>query len=342
MNGTAALHEPDDSTGGRIPVAEHFPSFLERNGLKLTRGPAQVLQINMGFLCNQACAHCHLEAGPDRSEVMGAGTVLDVVDFAARCRFRVIDITGGAPELNPNLADLIERMAPLAPRIMLRSNLTALADGRRDDLIDLCRKHSVVIVASFPSLNRNQTESLRGEGVFEKSIETLRKFNSLGYGRPGSNLEIDLASNAAGAFLLPPQDRLEKKFRDDLERKWGIVFNRLYAFTNVPLGRFRRWLKSSDNYDRYLQRLASSFNARTLENLMCRTLLSVSWDGYLFDCDFNQVGRLFMGGRKTHISQLETPPQPGSAIALGDHCYACTAGAGFSCGGALDGKRAGA
>ncbi len=323
-------HIADEVWGKETPIVEPFPDFLERKGLKLTRGQTVVLQVNTGFLCNQTCAHCHLEAGPGRGEVMSGRTGRDIAHFAARCRFQVIDITGGAPELNPNLGRLIEQLAPLAPRIMLRSNLTALADGLRNDLVDLCKDLSVVIVASLPSLNRNQTESQRGKDVFGKSIDALRQLNSKGYGLPGSGLELDLVSNAAGAFLPPTQCQMENKFRSDLQRKWGIVFNHLYTFANAPLGRFRQWLERSGNYERYLRKLASSFNSRTLENLMCRTLMSVSWDGYLYDCDFNQAGGLFMGGKKTHVSQLEGPPEPGSTIAVGDHCYACTAGAGFT------------
>ncbi len=213
---------------------------------------------------------------------------------------------------------------------MLRSNLTALADGDRDHLIEECRDHRVVIVASFPSLNQAQTDSQRGRGVFQESIAVLRKLNSLGYGQAGSDLELNLVSNPTGAFLPPPQEQAIKRFCQVLEMKWGIVFNNLFSFANVPLGRFRQWLERSGNLENYLQKLASSFNPCAIEGLMCRSLISVSWDGYVYDCDFNQVIGLHAGGKKTHISTLTELPAPGEPIAVSDHCYTCTAGAGFT------------
>ena len=309
---------------------ESFRLALSRHGLELTRGRTNTLQINVGLLCNQACRHCHLEAGPGRKEVMDAGTVDEVVAFAQRGHFQLIDITGGAPELNPNLVNMIDRLSPLAPRITLRSNLTALTNGKRDFLMEVCRKHRIVIVASFPSLNTTQAEAQRGKGIFEKSIAALKKLNSIGYGQEGSNLEIDLVSNPTGAFLPPSQTQEEKRFRRDLQRKWGIEFNHVYTFANVPLGRFRQWLQHSGNLEKYLQNLASRFNPCAIEGLMCRTLISISWDGYLYDCDFNLAKGLYMGGRKIHISELAGAPKPGTPIAASDHCYACTAGSGFT------------
>jgi radical SAM/Cys-rich protein len=310
---------------------EPFRLTFSKHGLEeLTRDQTNTLQINVGLLCNQACRHCHLEAGPSRKEVMDAKTVDEVAAFARRGNFQVIDITGGAPELNPNLAAMIDRLSPLAPRIMLRSNLTALTDGKRDFLMDLCKEQRVVIVASLPSLNMNQLEAQRGNGTFEKSIAALQKLNSMGYARNGSELEIDLVSNPTGAFLPASQAQEEKRFRRDLERKWGIVFNRLYTFANVPLGRFRQWLQHSGNLEKYIQNLASRFNPCAVEGLMCRTLISVSWEGYLYDCDFNLARGLSMCGRKIHISEMSGPPKPGTPIAVSDHCYACTAGSGFT------------
>jgi radical SAM/Cys-rich protein len=309
---------------------ESFRLTLSRHGLELIRGHTNTLQINAGLLCNQACRHCHLEAGPNRMEVMDAKTVDEVIAFAQRGHFQVIDITGGAPELNPNLADMIERLSPLAPRIMLRSNLTALTDGKGDFLMDVFRKHRTVIVASFPSLNATQAEAQRGKGIFDKSIAALRNLNSIGYGHDGSGLELDLVSNPTGAFLPASQTQEEKRFRRDLQRKWGIAFNHIYTFANVPLGRFRQWLQHSDNLEKYLQNLASRFNPCAIEGLMCRTLISVSWDGYLYDCDFNLAKGLSMGGRRIHITEMDAPPKPGTPIAVSDHCYACTAGSGFT------------
>ncbi|MCG6982211.1 MAG: arsenosugar biosynthesis radical SAM protein ArsS [Deltaproteobacteria bacterium] len=318
-----------DAARIKMPV-EPFRQTLAKHGLTLTREKITTLQVNVGLLCNQACRHCHLEAGPNREEVMSKETVDQVVAVAQRFRFEVIDITGGAPEMTPDIVDMILRLAPLTSRLMLRSNLTALARERRADLIDLCKQNRVIIVASFPSLNEAQAESQRGRGVFQESIDVLRKLNSVGYGRPGSGLELNLVSNPTGAFLPSSQEQLEKRFCQVLENKWGIVFNNLFAFANVPLGRFRLWLEKSGNLDKYLQKLATSFNPCAIEGLMCRSLISVSWEGYLFDCDFNQAAGLYLGTRKTHISELKELPARGEPIAISSHCYTCTAGSGFT------------
>ena len=329
MEHSQSLSENLHSTKSKMLV-EPFRQTLARHGLSLTRMKATTLQVNVGLLCNQTCRHCHLEAGPNRKEVMGKETVDQVVAMAERFPFEIIDITGGAPELNPNISEMIERLAPLTSRLMFRSNLTALAQGKRDHLIDLCKKHRVLIVVSFPSLNEMQLESQRGKGVFRVSIGVLRKLNSIGYGKPGSGLELNLVSNPTGAFLPSSQEQLERRFRQVLKNKWGIVFNNLFAFANVPLGRFRHWLESSDNLDKYLQKLATSFNPCAIDGLMCRSLISVSWDGYLFDCDFNQAANLYLEGKKTHISELMELPEPGEPIAISYHCYTCTAGSGFT------------
>lgn len=313
-----------------LQVVEPFAHALSRHGLELNRGQTTTLQMNVGLLCNQSCRHCHLEAGPSRQEIMAKATVDEVISFAQRGHFHTIDITGGAPEMNPYLANMIPRLSSLAPRIMLRSNLTALTEKRRAYLLDVCKEHRVVIVASLPSLNNGQVESQRGTGVWDKSIIALKKLNAKGYGQTGSGLQLDLVSNPTGAFLPVSQAQAEKKFRLDLDKHWGIVFNNLFTFANVPLGRFRDWLLKSENFETYMQRLATSFNPCTIEGLMCRTLCSVSWDGYLYDCDFNLAKGLFMGNRKTHISELEGLPSPGTPIAVADHCYTCTAGSGFT------------
>jgi len=313
----------------KLPV-EPFGQTLAKHGLNLTREKITTLQINVGSLCNQTCRHCHLEAGPNSEEVMSAETVDEVVAFAQRFPFKIIDITGGAPEMNPNLVDMIERLSGMTQRLMLRSNLTALASGEQDYLIEVCKERRVVIVASFPSLNEAQAESQRGKGVFQESIHVLRKLNSLGYGQPDSGLELNLVSNPTGAFLPSSQEQLEKRFCQVLENKWGIVFNSLFSFANAPLGRFRRWLEQSGNLEGYLQKLATSFNPCAIEGMMCRSLISVSWEGCVFDCDFNQAADLHMGGKKTHISEVEELPEPGEPIAVSHHCYTCTAGAGFT------------
>ncbi len=316
-------------------VVEAFPQFLNRQRLELVRARTTVLQINVGRVCNLTCRHCHLEAGRTRRELMNMGVARAVIDFTRRHFFRVIDITGGAPEMNPILPHLIQSLSPLTTELILRSNLTLLAEGYYDHILDLCTDRRVTIVCSFPSLHKGQFESQRGQDVFARVIEALRKLNSKGYGLPDTGLRLDLASNPTGAFLAASQAQVEKKFRLELEKNFGVTFTNLYSLGNVPLGRFKQWLVQTGNYRGYMQKLFSSFNQRALSGLMCRSLISVSWDGYLYDCDFNQAANIPLGGRKTHISEVETVPAEGGSIGAGEHCYACTAGAGFTCGGAI-------
>jgi radical SAM/Cys-rich protein len=317
--------ENQDTTGHILP----FKADLDQHHLKLTRNITHTLQVNLGFVCNQACRHCHLDAGPGRKENMTAETVGAVVAYAARSNFETIDITGGAPELNSHLPRLIEEISPHAARLMLRSNLSALKD-KLPDLVDLLLRHRVAIVASFPSVNMTQSDSQRGQGIFQEGIAVLKQLNKIGYGLSKSDLVLDLVSNPAGAYLPPAQEQAQMRFHKVLESKWGIVFNNLYNFANVPLGRFRDWLIKSNNFESYLSKLSTSFNSCAVEGLMCRSLVSVGWDGHLYDCDFNLARGLPMGGRKIHISEMAAPPDPGSPIATADHCYTCTAGSGFS------------
>jgi len=310
--------------------AETFQATLSKQGIPLTRETTHTLQVNTGLLCNQACKHCHLSAGPASKAIMSRETVRDVLAYARKAAFKVIDITGGAPELNPYIRDLIEGAGETAPGVMFRSNLSALNDGLHDDLMDLLAVQRAVIVASFPSLSASQTDSQRGGGIFETSINALKKLNALGYGMAGTGLELNLVSNSAGAFLPPSQEQTEKRFKDQLVRKWDIHFNKLFSFANVPLGRFKDWLVSSGNLDAYVNKLKSAFNPCAVPGLMCRSIVSISWDGYLFDCDFNLACRLHLGGKKTHVTQMEGAPEPGSTISVADHCYTCTAGPGFT------------
>ena len=330
MNPQQSFQQIERASRKKALTIEPFNLTLSKHGLKLTRGKTTTLQINVGFLCNQTCRHCHLSAGPGRKENMDSETVEDVVSYAQRSHFEVIDITGGAPELNPHLEDIIRRLFPLTPRIMIRSNLSALNPGKSDHLMDLLKAYHVVIVASFPSVNEAQADSQRGDGVFRTSIASLSALNEMGYGQEGSGLELNLVSNPTGAFLPSSQANTEKRFREILEKKWGICFNNLYSFANVPVGRFRQWLLHSGNLERYVGKLAGGFNSCAVDGLMCRTLVSVSWDGYLYDCDFNLARGLFLGGRKIHVSEMPGPPESGSLIAVSDHCYTCTAGEGFT------------
>jgi len=315
---------------GKTAQVEPFVDTLARHGLSLVRDRVHTLQVNTGFLCNFRCRHCHLEAGPGRREVMSRETMEAVIAFAKRFSFPVADITGGAPEMVPDLPFLIEGLSAFTPRLMLRSNLSALDPPGRSALLDLCAARRVALFVSIPSTNASQTDSQRGPGASEAGVAALRAMNDAGYGVEGSGLELNLVSSPVGAFLPSPQAQTERKFRQDLRRKWGITFSALYSFANVPLGRFRKWLLDSGNHDRYLRTLADRFNPCVVGGLMCRTLLSVSWDGYLYDCDFNIAAGRGVAGRETHVSEIRGIPPPGAPIAVGEYCYACTAGSGFT------------
>ncbi|MHB1025299.1 MAG: arsenosugar biosynthesis radical SAM (seleno)protein ArsS [Desulfobacteria bacterium] len=309
---------------------EPFAVALERHGRSLVRGEITTLQVNIGYLCNLHCRHCHLEAGSGRKEIMSRETMAAIVSFARRFPFQVIDITGGAPELVPDLPFLIEGLAPLAPRLMLRTNLSALGGAERESLLALFVAHRVVLVASFPSTNPSEADAQRGAGATEAAIAVLKKLNASGYGVEGTGLELDLVSNPVGASLPVSRESAEREFRHDLLRKWGIAFNHLYTFANVPLGRFRTGLRRTGKYERYVKTLGEAFNPSSVEGLMCRTLLSVSWDGFLYDCDFNLAADQPAAGRKIHVSDVRELPPPGAPIAIGEYCYACTAGSGFT------------
>ena len=307
-----------------------FSATLKKHGIKLKRVKTSTLQVNVGLLCNQACKHCHLEAGPDRTEMMDRDTMDAVAAYAENNDFKVIDITGGAPELVPGISGFVQRLAGSAPRLLFRSNLSALMDQAPSGLLDALVANRVIITASFPSINAAQTDNQRGRGIFDKSIAALQELNRRGYGTGGTGLELNLVANPSGAFLPQAQENAQKRFRQVLHDKWGIVFNSLFAFANVPLGRFRNWLERTGNLDGYIEKLAANFNPCAVDGLMCRSQVSVSWDGYLYDCDFNLAANLPLGGRKIHVSKLTGPPEEGSAVTVADYCYTCTAGAGFT------------
>ncbi len=253
-----------------------------------------------------------------------------VVAFASRVPFRVADITGGAPELAPDLPFLVEGLSSLVPRLLLRSTLSAVAGTERDALLSLCVDRRVTLVASLPSTDPAETDAQRGRGAMDAAIDALRRLNAAGYGMDGSGLELSLVVNPTGASLPLPQAQTERGFRRDLAKTWGVSFNNLYSFANVPLGRFRRWLDDAGAYHGYLATLASAFNPCAVPELMCRSLVSISWDGYLYDCDFNLAAGRFPGERRTHVSELREAPPPGAPIVTGDYCYACAAGSGFT------------
>lgn len=307
-----------------------FRDTLQRHGVELCRDQTCTLQVNVGLVCNHACRHCHLEAGPARHEAMDRKTMDQVIAAAKRFDFSTIDITGGAPELVEGIAHLVRSLSPLTPKLMLRCNLTSLMDPERRDFLALIEEVRPVLVASLPAANPSQTEALRGEGVWEKSIAALGELNAMGYGVKGSTLELNLVSNPPGAFLPPDQSQAQRRFRSDLSRKYGVSFTSLFTFANVPLGRFQTFLERSGNLEQYLQKLTQGFNPCTVSGLMCRSLLSVDWRGRLFDCDFNLAAGLSHRGEVTHIADLKELPPPGTSIPVGDHCFACTVGAGFT------------
>ncbi|MCP3953751.1 MAG: radical SAM/Cys-rich domain protein [Desulfobacterales bacterium] len=307
-----------------------FSAMLIKQGVQLRRVATTTLQVNVGLICNQACKHCHLDAGPGRREAMDNTTMAAVAAYAERSGFKAIDITGGAPELVPGIKDFVQRLAGLTPRLIFRSNLSALHDRDNPSLLKTLVANKIVIIASFPSINASQTDNQRGRGIFEKSVATLQKLNASGYGKADTGLELNLVSNPSGAFLPQGQEHAQKRFRKVLDEKWGIVFNSLFSFANVPLGRFRDWLERTGNLERYVEKLADSFNPCAVEGLMCRSQVSVSWDGYLYDCDFNLAADLPLSGKKIHVSELQGPPAEKSAISVADYCYTCTAGTGFT------------
>lgn len=312
-----------------VETVQPFQWTLARHGLNLVRGKTRTLQVNVGYLCDLICRHCHIEAGPQRREVMTRDTMNDVTAYASRIRFETIDVTGGAPELVPGIQSFLARLAPLTRKLILRTNLVALREEAASGLMESCREKGVALVASFPSTHASQADALRGNGFWGKSLEVMRELNQLGYGCPGSGLTLDLAVNPADAFLPGNQGQAEKRFKRHL-KPHGIVFNNLFSFANVPLGRYQTWLEQSGNFDHYFKALLDRFNPAAVEGLMCRSLISVSWDGTLYDCDFNIAAGLPHGSVKVPVSSMAGYPEEGAMIATGDHCYACMAGAGFT------------
>ncbi|GAN31616.1 MAG: radical SAM/Cys-rich domain protein [Candidatus Brocadia sp. AMX2] len=315
----------------------NFEDKLRQYGFHLRRTKLKTLQINVGKLCNQACTHCHVDAGPERNEIMSAETADRVLNLLANSpSIESVDFTGGAPELNPAFRSMVTRSRSLGRRVMDRCNLTVLFVNGQEDLAEFFRANSVEVIASLPCYSRENVDKQRGRGVFDKSIDALRKLNSLGYGLKGSGLRLDLAYNPGGAFLPPSQEELEKQYKKELRVKFGIVFNRLYAMTNMPIKRWKEYLEHTGQMERYRALLINAFNPQTVDGLMCRTLISVGWDGQLYDCDFNQMLEIPVAGRCRTISHIESFDKFNHGlIVTGAHCFGCTAGAGSSCGGSL-------
>jgi radical SAM/Cys-rich protein len=307
--------------------AATFAETLAAHGLPpLRKAVPDTLQVNVGYLCNLACRHCHLEAGPARTERMSRAVMEEVLALARRAPFALADVTGGAPEMNPDIGHLLRELAPLTPRRIFRTNLVAL-EGR-EELLELLTSGGWDLGASLPAVNAGQVDGVRGGGVFERSLTMLRRLNTLGYGQ-GRGLELHLVSNPGGAFLPPSQAAAAKTFRKALDLQ-GIVFDSLMTFANVPLGRFRTWLVASGNLEDYEASLRQRFNPQVVCGLMCRSILSVGWDGRLYDCDFNQALGL-ASATAGHVRDYQSHSSPdGAAIPVGEHCFACTAGSGFT------------
>jgi radical SAM/Cys-rich protein len=314
-----------------LEYIQKFTDRVENKELLYTKGNLSTMQLNIGKLCNLACKHCHVEAGPNRTELMTLETMKDCMDVFEENNFSVLDITGGAPEMNPNLKYLIESARKLGSKIMVRSNLVVLDDPKYADLMEFFASHKVEIVCSLPYYTKSDTDRQRGEGVYEDSISILKKLNELGYGIK-DDLVLNLVYNPGGAFLPPPQEAIEREYKVKLDKDWGIKFNSLFAITNNPIGRFGIFLERTKNLQGYMQRLSDSFNSGTVESMMCRDQISIGYDGKLYDCDFNQTLELTTEGIN-NIVDLKGKKLERRKISVGNHCYACTAGSGSSCGG---------
>jgi radical SAM/Cys-rich protein len=321
-----------------VPMATpSFSATLRAHGIALSRTAVEILQVNVGKRCNQACHHCHVEAGPKRTEMMTARTAARVLEILERApSVHTLDITGGAPELNPQFRALVQGARSLGRTVIDRCNLTVLFEPGQESTAHFLAEHAVVVIASLPCYSPQNVERQRGLGVFDKSIAALRVLNELGYGDPTSGLELNLVYNPVGAALPPPQSQLESDYRSVLSKEFGIRFNRLFTLTNMPISRFLHQLVRENRLHEYMHLLVQSFNPAAADTVMCRTLLSVGWNGELYDCDFNQMLELpFPRGRRTVWDIDDLAELANAPIAVADHCYGCTAGAGSSCGGAL-------
>jgi radical SAM/Cys-rich protein len=314
-------------------------SLLDRNGFPpLQRMALETLQVNLGYLCNQSCLHCHVNAGPKRSEIMDADTIAEIINFLDTGSISVLDLTGGAPELNPHFRALIEAARERGIEVIDRCNLTVLLTPGQADTAQFLADNKVKIVASLPCYSKDNVDSQRGDGVFEDSLEALRQLNRLGYGQAESGRVLDLVYNPQGPVLPPAQKALEQDYKNHLESTWGIQFNALLTLANMPIKRFGSTLVSRGQFDDYMQLLRGAHKDENMASVMCRSLISVDWQGYLYDCDFNQMLEIPMladGQERLHIRELASLAVDGRSIRVADHCYGCTAGQGSGCGGAL-------
>jgi len=304
-------------------------------GSPLTACDIAILQVNVGFRCNNSCVHCHVDANLKRNEMMDWETMLLVLDIAHKIRPELVDITGGAPELNPHLRNFVSALRKARHSVQVRTNLTILLEPSMEGMMEFYGDSGVSVVASLPCYLKPEVDSQRGEGAFEKSIEALKRLNDLGYGL-NPELRLDLVYNPEGAFLPPEQSSLETEYRETLSKDYDITFNSVITLTNMPIGRFQRWLRQEKLCEKYDRLLRESFNPQTLDKLMCRHQVEVGWDGRLYDCDFNlALGIPANYGAPTHVRDFDVDKYSKRRIVTGEHCYGCTAGHGSSCGGAL-------
>ena len=341
---TSLLHQlhPLADAANQLRVLEHggFPRFgdtlVDFGKGALCAGSIRVLQLNLGKVCNQTCAHCHVDAGPDRRESMSRDTAEDCIRALASTDIPTLDLTGGAPELNPHFRWLVSEARRLDRHVIDRSNLTVLVAPGLEDLPEFLAAQGVEVVASLPCYLQENCDRQRGEGVFQRSIEALRRLNALGYGRSDTGLILTLVYNPLGPTLPPPQQSLEAEYRNELRSRYGIEFSRLITITNMPISRFLEDLLRTGQYEAYMQKLIDAFNPATTEYVMCRTTLSVDWRGFLYDCDFNQMLDLpVAAGAPNHIRDFDRGTLDNRAIMTGRHCFGCTAGSGSSCQGTL-------
>lgn len=313
-----------------------FSENLRGLSITLERKKVDILQVNVGKLCNQSCIHCHVDAGPNRQEIMTHDTVDCIINFVRESHIKTIDITGGAPELNPNFEFLVSSLKHLDCNIMVRCNLTVILECDKKHLPQFYKDNDVELICSLPCYTEENVDRVRGHGVYKKSIEALKLLNNVGFGKEGSHLLLSLVYNPGGASLPPVQKKLEMEYKQELFNRFKIVFNNLYIITNLPINRYERYLKKVGKYEYYLELLQNNFNRYVTEHLMCRTQVSVGWDGKLYDCDFNQMLDLYLKNGKPYIiGEVTLQDLIGIDIQVGDHCYGCTAGSGSSCAGSL-------
>jgi radical SAM/Cys-rich protein len=326
--------------GNELPpdMRATLPLLLDTDFPPIRRGRLDAVQVNLGYVCNQTCLHCHVNAGPTRTESMSGETVEQVLAFLAASGAGTLDLTGGAPELNPHFRPLVARAREIGVKVIDRCNLTILEEPGQEDLAEFLAMHHVEVVASLPCYTEELVDRQRGKGVYEKSVRGIRRLNGLGYGREGSGLVLNLVYNPQGASLPPAQKQLEADYKRILGEAFGIAFNGLYTLANMPIQRFGSTLVSKGQFHEYMQLLRGAHRDDNVAGVMCRTLVSVDWRGYVYDCDFNQMLGLplrIAGKARPHLADLMRRDLDGNPVAVRNHCYGCTAGQGSSCGGAL-------